>query len=81
MLLLSAVASVSNSQNGTCTPLNLVDVVLIPENLRQKPLARQMLLKPRLCRFLIRLERCHKVGSERSRKLPHHNDGISAERA
>ena len=61
--------------------LDLVDVVLILEYLRQKPLACQMLLKSRLCRVLIKLERDHKVGSERSRKLSHHYDGISAERA
>ena len=49
---------------GNINSLDLIDVVLILENLRQKPLTGQMLHQPRLCRLFIQLERNDKIRLE-----------------
>ena len=61
--------------------LDLIDVVLILENLRHKPLTRQMLHQPRLCRLFIQLERNDKIRLESARELTHHHHRIAAEGA
>lgn len=60
-------------------PLDLVDVVLILEDLREQPFSRDVLLQCRLRRLFIELERYHVIRLENPGELIHHNDRISAE--
>ena len=60
--------------------LYLINMILIPEHLRQQRFTRKMPLKPRLSRLLIKLERNHIIRSQRPRKRIHDNHRIPAER-